>query len=169
MSAEHASMTADTSDRQWITNIGTLHAVADHLHGTCRRDHVLRTIQTIARGISGAEAVAVFEVDETHRRLIPVSAAGIDAAAIGPLPIELTGPRAEGVEPVLAWKSRLTMRACIPLRMDRRLVGAVAIFDGHDSGRAAPLYQKLLDVFARHAATAFYCSAVYERVRATLD
>ena len=152
--------------------------MTDHLHGTRRRREVLQKIQVIAIGLSGSDRVAIFEVDETGRRLIPIASSAPDVS-VEPIAIGagLIGRSVEAGEiyeryfqPAAATSAERGLRASIPLRIDGFPIGAVAIFDREGGGAtSAALDRKLIDIFARHAATALYCTGMYERIRSALD
>ena len=58
-----------------------------------------------------------------------------------------------------------TLVACVPLKLDGRITGYIAICRllAHKN-TLEPLDHELFDLLATHAATALYCTALHERV-----
>ena len=169
----------DGEEAQPITSLAALHALTDHLHGTRDRWAVLQTIQTIASRIARSNEIAVFELNETQTHLVPAASTGIDRTILRPIPmgIGLIGRATERrelyerfFEADACLVSELHLRACIPLAMDRTAMGAVAIFD--QNGRELvqePLNRDYVAIFAKHAASALYWTAICENAKAALN
>ena len=168
-----------TPETTRISTLANLHALTDKLHGTRGRMRVLQTIQSIAMGISGSDEVAVFEVDPTADSLVLVSASGIDASELKSIPmgIGLIGGVVESGElyerfcdPDASPNGERHLRACIPLKMDRTPIGAIAIFDRHGHYLVQePLNREWIEIFAKHAASALYWTGIYETAIAALN
>jgi GAF domain-containing protein len=162
-----------------ISTLANLHALTDKLHGTRGRLRVLQTIQSIAMGLSGSDEVAVFEVDPAGGHLVLVSASGIDASELKSIPmgIGLIGRAVDSGElyerfcdPDASLNGERHLRACVPLKMDRTPIGAIAIFDGHGHYLIQePLNREWIDIFANHAASALYWTGIYETAIAALN
>jgi hypothetical protein len=161
------------------SKLDALHNATDALHGTFDRLHVLQTIEKIAMSLGDCDEVAVFELDQSGKRLVLVASSGIEAKGFGsiPLGVGLIGGAAESgefyerfCEPDAVLVSERHLRICIPLMMDRTAVGAIAIFDcsGKDLVHE-PVDRELFEIFARHAASALYWSGLYDRARAALN
>jgi transcriptional regulator with GAF, ATPase, and Fis domain len=59
-----------------------------------------------------------------------------------------------------------SLTACIPLKLDDEVIGAIAIFQllQHKSA-LEDLDYEMFDLLATHAATALYCTALHARLR----
>ena len=155
---------------QQNTDLANLYVASYQLHGTLDRRRVLGAIQEIVINLIGSEELAVFEMDDRHERLILAASVGIDAEAWTTIEIDRgiigravsTGQRFVGTaasDVTLVREVGLT--ACIPLKLDDRVIGAIAIFgllpqkDG-----LAPVDYELFDLLATHAASALVCTRI---------
>ena len=149
-----------------VSNLANLYTLTDKLFGMRGRKQVLETIHMIASTLTGADEIAIFELDPGRKQLILLTAAGIDANDLRSIPmgIGLIGRAAELGEiyerffdPDATLDGERHLRACIPLKMDRTLIGAVAIFDSKGKYfTRPPLDREWIEIFATHAATAMH-------------
>jgi GAF domain-containing protein len=149
-----------------VSNLANLYTMTDQLFGVRGRKQVLESIHSIASTLSGADEIAIFEFDAARDRLIMVAVAGMETNGLNSIPLGtgLIGRSAADGEiyerffdPDATLAGERYLRACIPLRMDRTLIGAVAIFDS--SGKhflQPPLNREWVEIFATHAATAMH-------------
>ena len=154
------------------TNLANLYVASYRLHGTVDRDEVLGTIQEIVTNLVGSEELAVFEADEGGLRL--VASTGIDpdpfrrvacgAGVIGRC--ARTGEtfvRGDGIAGE-ALPAEADLSACVPLKLDGRVSGAIALFRLLPQKAALEaLDRELFDLLATHAATALYCATLHAR------
>jgi nitrate/nitrite-specific signal transduction histidine kinase len=155
---------------QHNTNLANLYVASYQLHGTLDRQAVLTAMQEIVVNLVGSEEFAIVErnddglfqavavvgiddVDDLHGREERIA----QSTATGNL-----WTRSDGVE------SELT--ACIPLKLDGRVTGYIAIYRllAHKAA-LEPLDHELFDLLATHAATALYCTSLSERIRAVAE
>jgi hypothetical protein len=151
------------------SNLANLYVASYQFAGTLHRDRVLEIILEILANLVGSEETAVFELDEQGEALRLVAANGIEpgpfrsvargagvigsVAASGETWIVGESAPAEGPE------ARLT--ACVPLRLEDKVTGAIAIFRllPQKSG-LEPVDRELFDLLATHAAMALYCTGL---------
>jgi hypothetical protein len=135
----------------------------DRLHATHEREEVLAAIREIALNLIGAEEMGVFELSSDGDVLCLIDSLGIEAARFNRVPVgrgaightAATGALwlREGAEAPA--EDHLT--ACIPLKIDGRLTGVIALFRLLKHKHALePLDHQLFGVLATHAAQALY-------------
>ncbi len=159
-------------------NVANLYVASFRLHGTLEREEVLAAIREIVINLIGSEELAVFELDGSGAVLRLVSSFGVDekrwrhvvvgdgiigrAAQTGDLYVASPGnaaaDRAAGEE---------SLTACIPLLLDGKVTGAIAVFRMLEHKRGLEdVDHELFGLLARQAATALYCSSLQERIAA---
>jgi hypothetical protein len=153
------------------SNLANLYVASYRLHGTLDRAQVLDVIQEIVINLVGSEEMGIFEMEEDGSSLRLISSFGIDP---GPLKRIPTGRGAIGASAqtgeVAIWpraaasRDQLGLTACVPLKLDGRVTGVIAIFgllpQKPDLG---PLDRELFDLLATHAATALYCTSLHAK------
>ena len=153
---------------QQNNNLANLYVASFRLHGTVDKKELLLAIQEIVANLIGSEELGVYEMVAGGRTLTLVHSFGINAdrlqrvtvgagkigAAVAQGKVYVReGPAGAGEEP----DDSLT--ACIPLKLDDEVVGAIAIFrllQQKASLEAVDL--ELFDLLATHAATALYAA-----------
>jgi hypothetical protein len=158
------------------SNLANLYVASYQLHGTLDQQDVFRIIQEIVANLVGCEEVAIFEADAAATALRLVASTGIERTryelvarghgligrAFETGEIWVTGDD-DGAEAAVPGEPALS--ACIPLKLDGRVSGALALFrllpqktgiDGLD--------RELFALLATHAATALYCTALHARL-----
>ncbi len=156
-------------------NLMNLYVASYRLHGTVDRKEVLDTIQEIVANLVGCEEQAVFEVEGGVLRL--VASVGIEAADFGELRIgegaigraALDG-RIYAPGPRLATGDDASLTACIPLKLDGEVTGAIALFRLLPQKPALEdVDHELFELLATHAATALYCTRLHQGVQARTE
>ena len=151
------------SERQNQTLLN-LYAASERLHSSLDREDVLAGIQEIVINLIGSEELGVFELSEDGKSLRLVSAFGIEPGSwegvtLGRGLIGEAAQRGEPFVPQSAPGSQLT--AVVPLKVEGRLIGAVAVFrllpQKHELG---PDDHQLFDLLATHGALALYSAAL---------
>lgn len=155
---------------QQNSNLANLYVASYQLHGTRDRDRVIAAIKEIVINLVGSEELAIWERDGDDLRL--AGWFGIDPEAWdnvggddGVIDACLRGGERfiAGERALVPQGREKNLTACIPLRLDDRVVGMIAIFrllpqkDG-----LAPVDLELFDLLASHAATALYCTRAGE-------
>lgn len=154
------------------SNLANLYVASYRLHGTLDRREVIDTIQEIIANLIGSEEAVLFELDPEQQALTAVASYGLPPDALRSVPLG-TGRIGEAArsgeifvaEPGEAEGDGLT--ACVPLTLDGRVMGAIAIF------RLLPqkagfvdVDRELFELLATHAATALYCTSLQARLSA---
>ncbi len=153
-------------------NLMNLYVASYRLHGTLDRREVLGTIQEIVANLVGCEEHGIFELDPASGALRLVASVGIDPAAyeVVPLGHGVIGRAAVAGETYVAGSAPDAaagtadggITACIPLKLDGRVTGAIALFRLLPQKPALEeVDHELFDLLATHAATALYCTKLH--------
>jgi nitrate/nitrite-specific signal transduction histidine kinase len=159
---------------QQNNNLANLYVASFRLHTTLDRDEVIAALLEILANLVGTEEVAVFEVDPARPTLTLLASNGIQAEAYAAIPrgrgwiggtvtsgetFIRDGSQASSVP----FEEHLT--ACIPLKLDGQVMGAVAIFRLlPQKAGVEDLDRELFDLLATHAAMALYCTGLHARL-----
>lgn len=151
-------------------NLANLYVATYGLHGTLNRGEVIDVIKEIIANLIGSEEMAVFELDSERKSLELLASQGVDPARYRSLPegpgviwqavhegtCYIAGHCDWDVAP-LDHESSLT--ACIPLKLDGRVTGAITLFRllGHKHG-LQPLDFELFDLLGSQAGVALHCT-----------
>lgn len=149
------------------TNLANLYVAGYQLHGSLDRAQVLGAIKEIVINLIGSEDFAIFEREgEDRLRMIdwfedpPTSFMEVSFGD------GIIGQVASTGEMFVANGDQgrtLGMAACVPLQVDGRVTGAIAIFrllpQKHDGLEA--LDEELLSLLASQAGIALYCTALH--------
>ncbi len=159
------------------SNLANLYVASYRLHETVERREVLAVLHEIVANLIGSEEMAIFEMNPEGSALSLVGSFGIEperqrtvlvgsgvigrAVLAGETYVSDGGPAQGG----LPQEADLT--ACIPLKLDGRVTGAIALFRllPQKAGFVA-VDRELFDLLATHAATALYCSGLHARLLA---
>jgi GAF domain-containing protein len=153
--------------------LANLYVASYQLHATLDFTEVVHTVKEILINLIGAEAFAIFWVEERAGFLRTEATQGLDR----PLPAELPlkgGPLQRAGEQGEAYyadplpdRGRIQPEnpiACIPLKIGERVIGVVAIYRLlTQKDRFTPLDFELFTLLAGHAATALFSSKLYQR------
>ena len=149
------------------TKLANLYVASYQLNGTLDRERVIASIQEIIINLIGCEQLAIWELDEVLGALIMTSSFGIDASrwACIPLGSGLVGSVASTGERFIAGENGPgDLVACIPLKLDDRVIGAIGIFSLLQQKQGLePLDFELFDLLASHAASALFCTNLYAK------
>jgi len=157
------------------SSLASLYTASFQLHGSLERDEVLTAIQEIVSGLIGCEELAVFTADESGERLLRVSSFGLDEGRLTSVPLgtgvigrtAATGERyvrnGNAPDPAATGEEG-DLTTCIPLRVDGKVTGAIALFRllSHKPGLEEADHE-LFDLLGTQAATALYCAELHAR------
>jgi hypothetical protein len=166
---------------QQNSDLASLYVASYRLHETIDRSEVIAVIEEIVVNMIGSEELAIFELDSDTGKFDLVDSLGIDPEDLQR--VRLNESRieeaSEALQEVVKTGQRYVVNsidgevvdedegltACVPLVLDDKLIGAIAVFRLLDQKqkRLAPLDFELFDLLATHAASALYCS---ERAKA---
>lgn len=155
------------------SNLANLYVASYQFVGTLDRERVLLVIQEILSNLVGSEETAVFERDETGAALRLLASNGIEADAFARVALGqgVIGTVAQSGETWIAGDAgqpaagpEALLSACVPLKLEDRVTGAIAIFRLLPQKRGIePVDRELFDLLATHAAMALYCTALHQR------
>ncbi len=156
-------------------SLANLYVASYQLHSTLDVDEVLRIITEIVINLIGADAFAIYLLDERRQELRAVAAEGVDprslpACRVGEgrlgLAVAAGAPQTFDAPPTSGPRARDPEQplVCIPLRLERQAIGAIAIFGllQQKEGFSA-LDQELFNVLAGHAATAIFAARLHSQ------
>jgi nitrate/nitrite-specific signal transduction histidine kinase len=159
---------------QQNTNLANLYVASYQLHGTLDRERILESMKEIIINLIGSEELAIWEVDEQREELKLAASFGIDEESWRSIPLDsnsglvglvtVSGERfVVGQSPLQPEGRDATLLACIPLKLDDRVIGAIGIFSllAQKDG-LQPVDFELFDLLATHGATALYCTRLAE-------
>jgi hypothetical protein len=162
---------------QQNTNLANLYVASYQLHGTLDRQAVLGAIQEIVINLIGSEELAVWELEDDDAGLRLVASFGVDADAWAHVPLgsgvigscAASGQRfVSGSSPQQTASVEHALTACIPLKLDDRVVGAIGIFRLLQQKQSLePVDHEMFDLLGLHAASALYCTRLVANANAT--
>jgi len=157
-------------------NLANLYVSSYQLHSTLALSEVLKIIIEIVINLIGAEVFAVYVQDERSGGLEAVAAEGM---AVDTFPKIEPGAGVIGQAVVSGetycgdtrgsteWDAPI---ACIPLRVQDRPIGAIAIYNLLEQKEAfTPLDHELFTLLAGHAATAIFAAQLYSQSERKLN
>jgi len=163
------------------TELANLYVASYRLHGTLDRTEVMLAIQEILANLVGCEEAAVFELDEAAGVLRLAGSFGMDASGLAEVPLGtgiIGGSVASGqqyitsqTEPAAApGPGEATLTACIPITLEGRVTGAIALFRllGHKGG-LAEVDRELFELLANQAGMALYCTRLHAERRSAAE
>ncbi len=161
---------------QQNSNLANLYVASYRLHGTLDREEVIAAIQEIIANLVGSEEAALFEINSDTQALDLLASFGVNRDECPSIPlggsglVSLTARTGEilVVDPAqlsgaTGLQSRLT--ACVPLKLDGKVTGVIAIFGLlPQKGGIEDLDRELFDLLATQAAFALYCTDLHAKV-----
>jgi hypothetical protein len=124
-----------------LSNLASLHVASYHLHSTLRLPLVVRHLKELLAQIVGARSFAIYVVNEPTNELRPLASEGIESAKLPQVrlgSVDMEDARARTIERVFLTgdaflpdgplsESRGVV-ACLPMRIDDKTLGVIAIF-----------------------------------------
>jgi len=119
-----------------LANFANLYVSVSQLHGARSVRGVLRAIKELIAQLLGAAAFAVYFVSESGEELVAIASEGVNAADVARVPVDqgrigvafTSGELTFGSERDLTKPSIDDPAAVVPLQLDGRVIGAIAIF-----------------------------------------
>jgi len=157
-------------------NLANLYVASYQLHSTLSLSEVLKIIIEIVINLIGAETFAVYVQDEKSGVLEAVAAEGLEVDAF-PKVRPGRGVIGEAVETnetscrdTGASEDLERPIACIPLRVQDRPIGVIAIYSLLEQKDVfTPLDHELFTLLAGHAATAIFAAQLYSQSERKLN
>jgi hypothetical protein len=150
-------------------NLFNLYIASYQLHASVERKQVLASIQEIIINLIGSEEMAIFEFNQKNGRFELASSFGVDAAKLksfkagdGVIGARLASGEVFVDGEARAGESKLT--ACVPLKINDTIIGAILVFRLLDHKQALQAVDhELFELLSVHAANALYCATLHER------
>jgi len=150
---------------QRSAHLANLYVASYRLHETLRRSAVIEAIQEIIVNLVGSEEFGIFELDEVRGTLSLTEwwgneAAGLDSGQRSPTPIVQTALSGEVyIAPAEPANAARALTACIPLKVEGRVIGVIAVFRllAHKPALEA-IDLELFDLLAMQAGIALHCT-----------
>ncbi len=177
--AEHDRFSQEfESLEQQNSDLSNLYVASYRLHATLDRKEVLAIIQEIVINLIGCEELGIFEVTSDGSALSLAASFGLDPARfqLVRLGSGVIGVAAASGEMYFAehkvktathgFPEESDLTTCIPLKLDGRVTGAIALFRLlPQKPRLEALDKELFELLATHAATALYCAGLHPGTR----
>jgi len=156
-----------------VSDMANLLVVIQQLHSSLDRGVILASIHDIVLNIIGAEEMALYETQPNSSMLLLTSSQGLEGKELSPVTIGkgIIGKTVETGERFVRGQSEIveelpeehTLTACVALRCEEQIAGAIATFRllNHKSG-LTPLDNDVLDLLSTHAAMALHCAHLAE-------
>ena len=150
-----------------IAEVGNLYIALERLHGSTDRAEVLAAIQDIVINIVGSEELAVFE-RRGDGQLQAIQSFGVAEARLASVVQGrgIVGRAAAEGRPWIAGQDAAPpdqpdLTACIPLQVNGRVVGVLAVWRmlGHKRALGEP-DRRVLELLGRHAGPALYLTSL---------
>ena len=160
---------------QQNSNLANLYVASYRLHGSLDRAEVLQVIQEIIINLIGSEELAIFELRPHEKRLRLLSSFGVNNHSYNELPLDdspiaktaLSGEMfLRDPPPNNTTAAPTSITACIPLKIDDKVIGVIAIFRMLPQKQSlAYVDRELFSLLGSHAAMALYCSGLHAQLR----
>jgi len=155
---------------RYSTLLNEVHRIVLHMHGTTDRVLIFDAIQMAAEKLAGSNELIVFETEPDQSVLKLVHANGIDATRLKSIQFGkgVIGRVASTGEPFFEGRSKRNglsvdeqdLGVCVPLKIDDRVVGVIAIFASDPTIIGTDAMQdELYEILARHTSSAIRCSS----------
>jgi hypothetical protein len=152
---------------QHNANLANLYVASYQLHGTLDRGAVLAAIQEIVINLVGSEQFGVYERQSGNGDFQLIVSVGMPDGVQLNTRAGAAAWVAQSGDTYLGGDDDDDLVACVPLKLDGRVTGFIAIHRllAHKAG-LEPLDHELFDLLATHAATALYCTSLQQLVGA---
>lgn len=154
-----------------LNDLASLYVASYQLHSTLDVRSVVRHIREMLHQLVGAQVFAVYFADESTRALGPIMTHGVEgtlpgvAAGEGHIGRAFTTGEMTVAASVIDVTNYDAPLACIPLRVEERVVGVIAVFRLlPQKRRFEPLDFELFKLLGAHAATALVGARLYARL-----
>ncbi len=122
-----------------LESLANLHVATHQLHGSLRVPDVMKNIMDFLIQLVGAQSLGIYFATEDRRLLVPIATAGIDLTELPAIPLatDLADAATDailertfltGLPYVPEGRAESPPAACIPLRLEQRVVGAISRF-----------------------------------------
>jgi hypothetical protein len=161
-----------------LSNLANLYIATFQLHAAIRLPAVVKNMRELLAQLVGARSHAVYVIDEKRRMLVPVSCDGVELEKLPRVQLaESTDPPKGGAavlervfltgvahieEGPTSGSSLDSPAACLPMRIEERAIGVIAVYDLlPQKERFVPVDFELFRMVAAHGATALIGAMLY--------
>jgi hypothetical protein len=155
-----------------LESFANLYVASFQLHGSLRVRSVLRNVKELLGQLVGVRSLAVYFADAQAKRLLPIASEGVDLAALPAIPLreaavnpaEAAIERAylTGVPHISDGEGAPALAACIPLQLEDRIVGVIALYTLLEhKKRFVTVDRELLKLLGAHAGAAFVAAYLW--------
>jgi GAF domain-containing protein len=152
-----------------LANLANLHVASYHLHSTMRLPLVVRHLRELLQQLVGARAYAIYVADDARGELVAIAAEGRDVVQLTAIPYgagETHDDAQAAVERAFVTgiahveegpihDDRVSPAACLPMTIDDRAVGVIAIYALlPQKGAFVAVDFELFKMLGRHAGSA---------------
>lgn len=150
-----------------ISNLANLYVASYQLHSTLKLRTVVQHLKELLQQLVGARAHSFYVADPAQKELVPVASDGIELTKLPKITVGAKSPEgglATVIERVFltgvpyiqgAKKVDDAPAACVPMRIDDRVVGAIVVYSLLEQKEDfAPVDHELFKMLGAHAATA---------------
>jgi putative methionine-R-sulfoxide reductase with GAF domain len=165
---EYASTFAEVEAE--LANLASLYVASNQLHSTLSLRGVIRQLKEMLAQLVGARSFAIYFVADDGSHLVPIAHEGIrteQLAAVqvgeGPIGRAFSSGTSEVAEEAdVSACSVASPAACVPLRIEERLIGVVAVFSTYEQKtRFLPVDYEFFKLLAAHAASALVAARLF--------
>ncbi|HKU41104.1 MAG TPA: GAF domain-containing protein [Polyangiales bacterium] len=159
---------------QQNSNLANLYVASYRLYSSLDRREVLQVMQEVIINLIGSEELGIFELDDSRRQLKLLASFGIDEREWSIVPLD-DSPIAETARsgemflrdppPNHQSSPPSSLTAVIPLKVEGKVIGVIAVFRLLPQKRAlVAVDRELFALLGSHAAMALYCSGLHARL-----
>jgi hypothetical protein len=161
-----------------LESFANLYVASFQLHASLRPRAVMRNVKELLMQLVGVRSLAVYFVDDTKASLVPIACEGIDLASMPSVPLRdattgnamevilertyLTGVPHVAEGEVESSGARGACIACIPMQLEDRAVGAIAVYSLLEhKKRFVAVDRELFKLLAAHAGGALVAAYLW--------
>ena len=183
--SQYNAVEADTSSftnryaeiEEELSNLANLYVASYQLHSTMDLGNTVKHLRELLAQLVGAETHAIYLSDPPNKQLVPVAVDGIELSSLRPIKV-VQRHIPEGAEEVvervfltgvplinegpLAGSSATTPAACLPMRIDDRVVGVIIVYTVlPQKERFVSVDYELFKMLGAHGATALMSALLF--------
>lgn len=157
-----------------LESFANLYVASFQLHGSLRVRSVMRNVKELLCQLVGARSLAVYFIDEGERRLLPIASEGVDMASLPAItvrdgttsdPVDAVIERVylTGVPHMADGEGAVPPAACIPLQLEDRIVGVIALYSLLEhKKRFVTVDRELFKLLGAHAGGALVAAQLWK-------
>ncbi len=156
-----------------LESFANLYVASFQVHMSLRAPTVMRNVKELLQQLVGARSQAIYFLDEEDKKLVPIASDGVDLDTVPIIPLH-EGATADPVATVIE-RSFLTgiahiaegdapppPAACIPLKLEDRIVGAIVVYALlEQKKRFVTVDKELFKLLGAHAGATFVGGYLY--------